>query len=250
MKQRLDVLLTAQGLATSRSQAESWIKMGKVLVDGRAVEKPGVFISTSARLELKAEEKYVSRAGLKLSSVARELQLDFNDQVVLDVGSSTGGFTDFALKHGAQKVIAVDVGTNQLHPSLRGNPKVELHEQTDIRDVVLQVATPGQVAIAAPDIVVIDVSFISLRDILPHIATLCRPNTRVVAMFKPQFETGSKQKHKGVIKNDTMRRDILHDFENWVKKLFIIRNKADSEVAGSKGNRERFYMLQLTRSSR
>jgi 23S rRNA (cytidine1920-2'-O)/16S rRNA (cytidine1409-2'-O)-methyltransferase len=234
-KFRLDQLLVQKGLVPSRSQAESWIKLGKVLVDGKPNTKPGYFLSADAKVELKAEEQYVSRAGLKLASVAELLKLNFTNKVVLDVGSSTGGFTDYALRHGARKVIAVDVGTDQLHPSLRGHKRIELHEQTDIRDMTE--------LSEAPDIVVIDVSFISLREILPHVATLSTPNTLIAAMLKPQFEAGGQSKHKGVIKNDSVRRDILRDFEAWAKNVFVVRDKRDSEVAGSKGNRERFYLL-------
>lgn len=235
-KQRLDQLLVARGLVATRSQAESWIRMGKVLVRGEVVTKPGYFADDSAEVVLQASEQYVSRAGLKLASVAQLLKLDFKDAVVLDVGSSTGGFTDYALQHGARKVTAVDVGTDQLHPSLQGNPKIELHEQTDIRSL------DGLSEI--PDIVMIDVSFISLREILPHLTKLAGPRTKIAAMLKPQFEAGADVKHKGVIKNDAMRRAILKDFEAWVKKYYIVCDKADSEVAGTKGNRERFYLLQ------
>jgi len=234
-KFRLDQLLVQKGLVPSRSQAESWIKLGKVLVDGKPNTKPGYFLSADAKVELKAEEQYVSRAGLKLASVAKLLKLNFTNKVVLDVGSSTGGFTDYALRHGARKVIAVDVGTDQLHPSLHGHKRIELHEQTDIRDMTE--------LSEAPDIVVIDVSFISLREILPHVAKLSTPNTLIAAMLKPQFEVGSRSKNKGVIKNDSVRRDILRDFEAWAKNVFVMRDKRDSEVAGSKGNRERFYLL-------
>lgn len=240
MKQRLDQALTEQGLTPTRSQAESWIRLGKVFVDGKAVTKPGYFVSEGQKLELKTEEQYVSRAGLKLASVARALKLDFTDKVMLDVGSSTGGFTDYALQHGARKVIAVEVGTNQLHPSLLGHPKIELHEQTDIRDMHELSSTP--------DIVVIDVSFISLRDILPHIAKLSSKQTEIVAMLKPQFEaTSANLKHKGVIKNDRMRREILKSFEVWVSGHFLVADKADSEIAGAKGNVERFYKLKKLR---
>lgn len=235
MKQRLDQLLFAKKLVASRSQAESWIKLGKVTVDGRVVIKPGMFVSEQATIQLKAKERYVSRAGLKLASVAQELGVDFTDKTVLDVGSSTGGFTDYALQHRAKKVFAVDVGTEQLHPSLRGNKNIELHEKTDIRDF-----TPP----TSPDIVVMDVSFISLREILPHIATLAGKHTQIIAMLKPQFEAGKHQVNKGVIKNDSVRRDILKDFEAWAKQHFVIVDKKDSEVAGAKGNRERFYLLQ------
>jgi len=238
-KFRLDQLIVQKGLVDTRSQAENWIRLGKVTVEGQAITKPGYFVAADAKVKLKAEEKYVSRAGLKLASVAALLELNFKGKVVLDVGSSTGGFTDYALQHGARRVIAVDVGTNQLHPSLLGNPQIELHEQTDIRNMDELSDTP--------DIVVIDVSFISLRDILPHVARLCGPNTQIAAMLKPQFEVGGRSKNKGVIKNDSVRRDILRDFEAWAKNVFVVRNKADSEVAGSKGNRERFYLLSPLR---
>lgn len=263
MKQRLDQLLFNRGLVPSRSQAESWIRLGKVYVAGKQTTKPGAMVDTEQDVELKAEEQYVSRAGLKLASVATILHLEFTNKVMLDVGSSTGGFTDYALKHGIRKVIAVDVGTNQLHPSLHGDPRIELHEQTDIRDVVVREPARSseasatqraeselgggstKIRIEMPDLVVIDVSFISLRDILPHIATLCSPHTIVAAMVKPQFEAReSNMKHKGVIKNDRMRRDILKDFEQWVTRYFVVLDKADSDVAGSKGNRERFYKLR------
>jgi 23S rRNA (cytidine1920-2'-O)/16S rRNA (cytidine1409-2'-O)-methyltransferase len=240
MKQRLDQLVHARGLVVSRSQAESWIRLGKVQVNGEVITKPGYFTSDTAMIELTAAEQYVSRAGLKLASVAETLQLTFAGKVMLDVGSSTGGFTDYALQHGATKVIAVDVGTDQLHPSLHDNASIELHEQTDIRDIKKLSATP--------DIVVIDVSFISLREVLPHIVTLCGPKTYIIAMVKPQFEAvASNVKHKGVIKNDRMRRDILKGFEDWARKYFVITDKADSDIAGSKGNVERFYKLTLLR---
>lgn len=234
-KLRLDYFVTKIGLAETRSQAENYIKLGYITVDGVVVTKPGHFIRSDARLANIQSQKYVGRAGLKLASVAEALKLSFKDKTVLDVGSSTGGFTDYALQNGAKKVFAVDVGTNQLHPSLQGNPKIELHEKTDIRDFV-----PS----AVPDIVVMDVSFISLREILPHIATLSGPKTLIVAMVKPQFEAGASTKHKGVIKNDSVRRDIMKDFEIWAKRYFTILDKADSDVTGAKGNRERFYLLK------
>lgn len=235
-KTRLDQKLVQLGLVPTRSQGESFVRLGQVLINKKPATKPGQMVSETDTITLTASEQYVSRAGLKLASVAKTLQLDFRNKTVLDVGSSTGGFTDYALQHGADYVIAVDVGTNQLHPTLHGNPKIELHEQTDIRDVA-ELSRPV-------DIVVIDVSFISLREILPTVAKLANKNTQVAAMVKPQFEAGNSAKHKGVIKNDRMRRDILQDFEVWVKKYFVVMDKADSEVAGTKGNRERFYLLK------
>ncbi len=237
MKTRLDQKLAADGLVRSRSQAESYIKLGDVKVDGQIVTKPGFLVEDSAQVELTVEEQYVSRAALKLASVATALKLSFQDKIVLDVGSSTGGFTDYVLRQGAKKVIAVEVGRQQLHPSLRKDPRIEPHEQTDIRDI--------QKLSAVPDIVVADVSFISLRDILPHVAGLVARQTQIVAMVKPQFEAAqSSLKHKGVIKNDKLRRDILKDFETWARDQFTILGKADSAVSGAGGNQERFYLMR------
>lgn len=235
-KRRLDVYMAEQGLVASRSQAESYICLGQVQVNGRVATKAGQLVSLTDDIKLKAEEQYVSRAALKLKSAADVLGLSFKGKVVLDVGSSTGGFTQYALAHGALGVVAVDVGTNQLHPSLQGDDRIELHEKTDIRDFT----TDRRI-----DMVIGDVSFISLRQILPYVATLIDTGTDIVAMVKPQFEAGqSDVKHKGVIKNDRMRRDILKDFEVWAQKSFRILQKADSGVPGSKGNVERFYLLR------
>ena len=235
-KERLDVALTRRKLASSRSQSENWIKLGKVTVNDQVIMKPGHFVGPDADIKMLAEVQYVSRAGLKLESVADILKLDFRDKIVLDVGSSTGGFTDYALRHGAKKVIAVDVGTDQMHPTLRNNKQVELHEKTDIRDFYSK---------EVPEIIVIDVSFISLRDILPHIHNyLSDMQTQIVAMVKPQFEAGERQTNKGVIKNDAIRRQILKDFEDWSRQYFVIQNKRDSDIAGAKGNQERFYLLK------
>jgi 23S rRNA (cytidine1920-2'-O)/16S rRNA (cytidine1409-2'-O)-methyltransferase len=255
-KQRLDVVLAARKLVRSRSQAESYVRLGQVKVNGRVAEKAGQMVSETDDIVLTAGEQYVGRAALKLKSAAEIFKLDFAGKTVLDVGSSTGGFTQYALMHGATKVIAVDVGTGQLHPSLRGDERIELHEKTDIRDVWLRhteardkgrESREGRQKIyieEAPELIVGDVSFISLREILPHVSGLMTPDSLLVAMVKPQFEASqSGQKHKGVIKNDKMRRDILKDFETWAQSRFKIIQKADSGVPGSKGNVERFYLL-------
>jgi 23S rRNA (cytidine1920-2'-O)/16S rRNA (cytidine1409-2'-O)-methyltransferase len=222
------------GKAPSRSRALEYVKQGHVYVNGKVQHKAGFLVYATDKITVKAPEDYVSRAGLKLASVADDLGIAFRDKIVLDVGSSTGGFTEFALRHGAQRVIAVDVGTQQLHPKLHNNNKIELYEKTDIRDFV-----PTQ----RIDTVVMDVSFISVRNILPHLHSFITPKTDVVVMVKPQFEAGRGQINKGVIKNDTIRRKILKEFEQWVVELFTIVAKADSKVAGAKGNIERFYLL-------
>ena len=235
MKTRLDQYLAITKQVNSRSQAESYIKLGQVSVNGQIVTKPGALVSATDKIKLQASEQYVSRAGLKLASVAKSLEISFKDKVVLDVGSSTGGFTDYALQNGAKKSIAVELGSDQLHASLRNNSQIELHEKTDI----LSFTTDQKI-----DVAVIDVSFISLRTILPAVAKLANKDTQIVAMVKPQFEAINSQiMHKGVIKNDKIRREILKDFEQWARQYFVIKNKADSLVAGAKGNQERFYLL-------
>lgn len=236
MKQRLDTMMVQRGMAETRSAANNWIQLGRVKVDDRVAHKSGLMVDDESRIVLDAPQRYVSRAGLKLASVANTLFIQFKDQTVLDVGSSTGGFTDYALQNGASKVYAVDVGTDQLHPSLKTDSRIELHEKTDIRD--FQPTT-------TPDIVVADVSFISLKMILPHIAKITDSQTDTVVMVKPQFEARRDQLTKtGIVKNDRVRRDILQDFEQWTKRYFVIVDKADSEVAGAHGNRERFYKLR------
>jgi 23S rRNA (cytidine1920-2'-O)/16S rRNA (cytidine1409-2'-O)-methyltransferase len=182
------------------------------------------------------KNEYVGRGALKIESVAQRLNLDFKNKNILDVGSSTGGFTEFALKKGAKKVIAVDLGVMQLHDKLRSNPQIELHEKTDIRDI--------RKLSSSVDIVLIDVSFVSLREILPSVIKLISANTEIVALCKPQFESNRQDKIKGIIKNDSIRRGILKDFENWAKKYFVVLNKADSLIHGSHGNKERFYLLK------
>ncbi len=239
MKQRLDKALVERGLASTRSQADNFIRLGYVSLNKKVARKSGVMVSDTDTITLKKAETYVSRAGLKLASVAKYFKLNFQDKTVLDIGSSTGGFTDYSLRHGAKKVFAVDVGTDQLHPSLRSNPKIILNEKTDIRDFYTDEVI---------DVIVGDVSFISLREILPHVASeLMNESTTLIAMVKPQFEAGRQQTNKGIIKNDKVRRQVLTDFENWAKKYFVILDKKDSEVAGSKGNLERFYKLQLAK---
>ena len=238
MKIRLDNLLVDRKMVESRSQAESYIKLGKITVDGVKRTKPGFFVDVDSELKILQQVQYVSRAGLKLESVAKKMRIDFRNKTVLDVGSSTGGFTDYSLKNGANKVISVDVGTDQLHPKLRLNKKVELHEKTDIRNF----KTDQKI-----DVVVIDVSFISIKEILPSVVNLSNKNTKIVAMVKPQFEAGRNGTVNGVVKNNSYRRKILQDFENWCRSNNLyIENKRDSEVKGTKGNQERFYILRKT----
>lgn len=235
------MLLTERGLAGSRTQAQAMIMAGEVRNGTTILAKPGQLVDANTEITVAQKSRYVSRGGDKLASVADKLELDFTDRVVLDVGSSTGGFTDYALQTGAAQSYAVDVGSAQLAYKLRQDQRVTVLERTDIRDLDETILNPK------PDIAVIDVSFISLTKILPAVADLIKPNSPIIAMAKPQFETdkATATAHKGVIKDEKLRKQILNDFESSIKPRFKITGSADSAVTGAQGNRERFYALVL-----
>lgn len=177
-----------------------------------------------------------SRGYYKIKGAASAFNFDFRDKVVLDIGSSTGGFTRYALERGAKKVIAVEKGTNQMKKPLRSDPRVELHEKTDIFDFHLEV-----------DIILADISFLSLTKILKYAKmNLARSDTDFLVMLKPQFEARPEQLVKGVVKNEKFRREIIKNFELWLKNNgFVIMNKRDNDLKGKTGNCERFYYLTL-----
>ena len=179
------------------------------------------------------------RGYIKLSDAVRFFNYDFRGKVVLDIGSSTGGFTELALNLGAAKVIAVEKGTHQMKTPLRYDPRIELHEKTDIFDFKTKV----------PDVIVADVSFLSLTKILKYAKIhLSRSNTEYLVMLKPQFEAHPTQLTRGVVKNEKIRRDIIKRFESWlIQNNFIVLAKRDNSLAGKTGNLERFYWLKLAR---
>lgn len=227
-----------RGLASSRRAAQAMIMAGLVSSDDRILDKPGVQLRDDIEMQVKAQSRYVSRAGDKLASVAHDLEIDFSDQIVLDVGSSTGGFTDYALQHGAARVYAVDVGTAQLAYKLRQDERVISLEQTDIRNAELPEMT---------DMAVIDVSFISLTKILEAVAVLVNDGGFIVAMAKPQFEAGKAlaDRYRGVIPQGEVRDAILGQLETWFDEHgFRVLGRADSAIAGAHGNVERFYTLK------
>ena len=177
-----------------------------------------------------------NRGYYKIEGAARAFNFDFKDKIVLDIGSSTGGFTEYALEKGAKKVIAVEKGTNQMKAPLRNDPRVELHEKTDIFDFVCE-----------PDVIVADVSFISLTEILKYAKqNLAKNRPEFLVMLKPQFEASEKELVNGIVKNETIRRNLIKNFETWLKlNKFIIVNKKDNNLHGKHGNIERFYLLKL-----
>ncbi|HEX3081693.1 MAG TPA: TlyA family RNA methyltransferase [Candidatus Saccharimonadia bacterium] len=236
-KQRLDQLLVERGLVATRSQAQALIMAGQVSADGKRLEKPGMTLDSALELHVKDQPRYASRAGEKLASAAAVFGLEFEGRVVLDVGSSTGGFTDFALQHGAARVYCVDVGTGQLAFKLRHDPRVVVMERTDIRDAQL----PEQ-----PDMAVMDVSFISLTKVLEATAGLVKSEGEIIAMAKPQFEAGKAlaDKYHGVIPMGPERDEVLENLREWIRERFEIVAEADSGLAGAEGNVERFLLLR------
>ncbi|MDR2063782.1 MAG: TlyA family RNA methyltransferase [Candidatus Nomurabacteria bacterium] len=185
---------------------------------------------------------FVSRAELKLADAVQAFGVDFRGKTVLDIGSSTGGFTDFALKKGAKKVIAVEKGTNQMSPFLRRDPRVELHEKTDIFDFKIT---------SYPDIIMADVSFLSLTKVLKYAKMrLAGLHTVLLVMLKPQFEAKPFQLVDGVVKNHKIRREIIKNFEQTIKPHFKIHAKHDNATSGRYGNVERFYLLSLLPQNR
>lgn len=185
-----------------------------------------------------------SRGYYKIEGAGRAFNFDFQNKLVLDIGSSTGGFTEYALDRGAKRVIAIEKGSNQMKASLRFDPKVDLHEKTDIFDVKVGEGIVDEI----PDVIVADVSFVSLKEVLRHAKTfLADKHTDFLVMMKPQFEAEDRQLNNGVIKNESMRRRIIKDFEYYLKQNgFIIIKKRDNELTGKSGNRERFYWLRIT----
>jgi len=189
--------------------------------------------------------KPVSRAENKLAGAAEAFSYDFADKIVLDIGSSTGGFTEYALNHGAKKVIAVEKGTNQMKTPLRLNEKIELYEKTDIFSVSAREELNKKV-VQLPDVILADVSFISLTKVLKYAKEhLSNKKTDFLVMMKPQFEAKPWQLNKGVVKNSKMRREIVKNFELWLKKNgFVVLKKRDNDLAGKNGNIERFYLIK------
>jgi 23S rRNA (cytidine1920-2'-O)/16S rRNA (cytidine1409-2'-O)-methyltransferase len=233
VKKRADVLLVEQGLAESRAQAQALVLAG--LVPG--VAKPGQQLDEATALEVERLPQYVSRGGDKLANALDALELDVRGRHALDVGASTGGFTDVLLQRGAARVIALDVGYGQLHPRLRGDARVIVLERTNAR-AVTELPFP-------PDLIVCDVSFISVRTALPQLLRLAQPGWEGVVLVKPQFEAGRADVGKGgVVRDPEVRRRVVREVAEaalgWQGRTVAA---VDSGVPGPKGNREVFLHL-------
>src|SRR5947208_4989597 len=241
-KERLDVALVRRGLAPSRERARALIMAGQVYVGDRMLDKPGTLIPLDADCHLAqapAELKYVSRGGLKLEKALATFQLSPEGLVALDVGASTGGFTHCLLEHGARRVYAVDVGHGQLAWTLRHDPRVVVMEHTNIRHLT-SLPEPIQCA-------VIDVSFISLRLVLPAIIPLLAPEAWIVALVKPQFEAGKAEVDRGagIISDPVVHTRVLEELQAWIPEHtpFQVEGLTDSPIYGRDGNRE--FLLHL-----
>ena len=240
-KQRLDQRLVAEGLAESRSRAEALIRAGRVLVDDAPVDKPGTRVSLDAGIRLRgAQRRFVSRGGEKLAGALEDLAVDPAGRCCLDLGASTGGFTDCLLQAGARRVVAVDVGYGQLAQALREDPRVHVLERTNAR--LLDSAGLPEPA----DLVSIDVSFISVRLLLPRLPELC-PGAELLVLVKPQFEVGRGQVGKGgVVRDESLRRQAVASVRSAAEELgYEAVGEAESRLPGPKGNREVFLHLRL-----
>jgi 23S rRNA (cytidine1920-2'-O)/16S rRNA (cytidine1409-2'-O)-methyltransferase len=241
LKKRLDVLMLERGLAPSRARAQALILSGVVLVNGQPADKPGTQISEEAELGLRQpDHPYVGRGGLKLAHALDSFSIPVEGREALDIGASTGGFTDVLLRRGAAKVIALDVGHGQIDWGLRNDPRVLVIERMNARALDIS-DLPGQV-----DIVTIDVSFISLRHIFPRVPPLLGPAADVVALVKPQFEAGRTEVgKKGVVRDAAVQDRVVQEATTWAAEVGLVRaNMTESPITGDTGNREFFLHLR------
>jgi 23S rRNA (cytidine1920-2'-O)/16S rRNA (cytidine1409-2'-O)-methyltransferase len=242
MKQRLDNILVQRGFFSSRSQAAAAVMAGEVTVAGQTMTKAGTMVAGDAVIELKEQPRFVSRGGLKLEKAFQEFPIDVSGRVALDAGASTGGFTDCLLQHGARKVIAVDVGYGQLDWKLRQDPRVEVMERTNIRGL-----TPDKLA-ERPDFATFDLSFISLRKVLPVVVACLDPSFEAIALIKPQFEVGKEKVGKGgVVRDEDERQAVVADMRTFIESRgWQVRGVTESPIKGPKGNME--YLLYFAAS--
>lgn len=241
-KIRLDQFLVEKGLAESRQRARARIMAGQVLVDGLPRDKPGTQVAPTARVELRGEDlPYVSRGGLKLAKALEHYGIHPNGWTCMDIGASTGGFTDCLLQNGAARVIAVDVGYGQLAWRLRQDPRVTVMERTNIRHL-----SPADVD-GPVDLATIDVSFISLRIVVPVALEFLKPGGKIVTLIKPQFEVGKAQVGKGgVVRSEALHQKVTADLAGFFGDLGLIGSEAiPSPILGPKGNREFLMVLEL-----
>ncbi|RDV02259.1 TlyA family RNA methyltransferase [Undibacter mobilis] len=238
-KARIDRLLVTRGLFDSRAKAQDAIAAGLVRANGKVIAKAAEEVATDAQIEASPAHPYVSRGALKLVAALDHFKFDPKDRVCLDVGASTGGFSEVLLERDARRVYAVDVGTAQLHNSLRGNPRIVSLEQTDIRTLDAATLDP------APDFVVCDVSFISLKLVLPAALERAARPMQMIALIKPQFEAGRAHIKKGIVRDEAVRQGICAEIAALVAALGgRVLGVVPSPIEGGDGNVE--YLIGAT----
>jgi 23S rRNA (cytidine1920-2'-O)/16S rRNA (cytidine1409-2'-O)-methyltransferase len=234
-RQRADLLLVERGLFESRARAQAAIEAGLVSANGKQVTKPSETVAVDAIVEAQPAHPFVSRGGVKLSAALERYPIDIENRVCLDVGASTGGFTEVLLANGASLVFAVDVGRGQLHPSLHGHPRIVSMEATDIRSY------EGKRLPARPDVVVIDVSFISLKAVLPVALSLAAAPMHLLALIKPQFEAPRKHSKGGIIRDAAVHQAVCDDIAAYANSLGCRDIEVfPSSITGGDGNVEFF----------
>lgn len=234
---RLDQYLVEKGFVPTREKAQAIIMAGLVYVDDKPITKPGTRIKEGQKIEVKEPPKYVSRGGYKLEWALQRFGLDVKDMVVLDVGSSTGGFTQCLLMHGAKKVYAVDVGRGQMDPKLRSDTRVVLYEKTDARELTDK-HIPEPV-----DLITVDVSFISVNKIIPHVVKFLKEEGILLVLVKPQFEVGPERVRKGIVKGEEDKKHAIIKVVELLNSLgFKVAGVIKSKPKGTKGNEE-FFLL-------
>jgi 23S rRNA (cytidine1920-2'-O)/16S rRNA (cytidine1409-2'-O)-methyltransferase len=237
-RDRLDAALVERGLAETRSRAQALVMAGRVTVDGAVVDKAGAPVAAAAVIEVTRPPRFVSRGGDKLETAMVRWQVDVTGERCLDVGASTGGFTDCLLQHGAAEVVALDVGRGQLHERLRANPAVHVIDHSNARELRPQLLP------YRPTFLTADVSFISLRLVLPAALACAEEPWRAIVLVKPQFEAGRERVRRGVVRDPAVRAQVLHDLCGFVTSLgAAILGVCDSSHPGPAGNRE--YLLYL-----
>ncbi len=240
---RLDALMYQRGLTASRQKAQALIMAGKVLVDGEVVDKAGKDVSPESLITLKEGNPFVSRAGVKLAGFLDSLSIDVAGITAVDVGASTGGFTDCLLKRGARKVYAIDVGKGLIDVSLRNDPRVVMMEECNIRHL-----DPAEIGEPA-DLAVVDVSFISLEKVLERIAMLVKDGGHLIALIKPQFEVGKGQVGKGgIVKDPLLHKEVVSRIKDFALSIGLVPLAVDeSTLKGTKGNLEFLIYLEVRR---
>ena len=241
-KIRLDKMLFEKGLVESREKAKALIIAGEVLVNGIVTDKAGAQVTPDDELTIKNKMPFVSRGGLKLAQAVNEFKIDLKDKIAMDVGASTGGFTDCMLQYGAVKIYAIDVGYGQFDWSLRKDERVVLLEKTNIR-YLKKSSVPDEIDTAA-----IDVSFISLTKVIPNLLEFLKPSGEIVALIKPQFEADRKNIGKGgVVKDESKRIEVVEMIKTWSENRGLeVIGTTTSPIKGPKGNVE--YLIYMRKS--